>query len=640
MQTQVIPTPTPRRLSKRKLSSAVKTPELMPTPRRISKKVKRSSVIKPLEIECFPANEENLNNEMITPSELFSELTITENKEQNINENEEQNNENKEQNINEMQNNEKKENESEEKNDNKVDKNSDSDKEWMTDDEDGDEKMETEEFFDAIDEGKDNNDLKTKLNTCVNTELKKAITTSTSKPKRKKESQYFTPSTGIPRSSRATTRMQSRIANSSKIDSQTTPTQTINLLSSNTKSSAIRSVITRQMDPNVSSSGENNSQKYGSSSRSVKHISRIQKQVPDTKALTASAAKRRQEAEEQRRMRLQASQEKEKRALEKREILLQQAVIEKKMRSQEKANKAAELRELQKQKDSEKLKKEQEKREEQERKLKKLEEERREILRKKHEEMLKKTQENEKRKQLHELKEAEIKLQKQEELRKKQELERERILEQERMTAMIQQHNNSLQQKATAQSFLKKVEAKQLKIVLNKISPPLNTATQQMPNVSPDEQQIKIVEEVKVNQTFVVTKEDEKPTETSVYDMTPPPKEHNYDNYDISEIKSDDDTDDERNPRKHIPNWARGSQFIDSLKRQYAKSFKSKERELRSIFTCVQMPVELGLIFGPQKAVAAKYSKRTSSAVWNSPPTIHSNLSINSSKSETSFYKN
>jgi hypothetical protein len=621
LQTQIIPNPTPRRLSKRKLSSAIKTPEVMPTPRRISKKVKRSSIIKPLETEFFAVNEDNLNNEIITPSELFSELTI---------------NENNEQNINEMESNEKKENKSEEKNDNKVDKNNDSDKEWMTDDEDGEEKMETEEFFDAIDEGKDSHDLKTS----VNTENKKAITSSNTKPKRKKESQYFTPSIGIPRSGRATTRMQSRIVNSSKIDSQTTPTQTINLLSSNTKSSALRSIITRQMEANISSSGENNSQKYGSSSRSVKHISRIQKQVPDTKALTASAAKRRQEAEEQRRMRLQASQEKEKRALEKRGILLQQAVNEKKMRSQEKANRAAEIRELQKQKDSEKLKKEQEKREEQERKLKKLEEERREILRKKHEEMLKKTQENEKRKQLQELKEAEIKLQKQEELRKKQELERERILEQERMTAMIQQHNNSLQQKATALSFLKKIEAKQMKLVLTKISPPLNTATQQMPNVSPNKPQIKTVEEVTANQTFVVTKEDEKPTETSVYDMTPPPKEHNYDNYDISEIKSDDDTDDERNPRKHIPNWARGSQFIDSLKRQYAKSFKSKERELRSIFTCVQMPVELGLIFGPQKAVAAKYSKRTSSAVWNSPPTLHPNVSINSSKSETSFYKN
>ena len=58
-----------------------------------------------------------------------------------------------------------------------------------------------------------------------------------------------------------------------------------------------------------------------------------------------------------------------------------------------------------------------------------------------------------------------------------------------------------------------------------------------------------------------------KPAETtySSYDITParhelPPEELvDQDNYNINDIKSDDDTDDEDNPRKQIPSWAKGN---------------------------------------------------------------------------------
>ena len=50
----------------------------------------------------------------------------------------------------------------------------------------------------------------------------------------------------------------------------------------------------------------------------------------------------------------------------------------------------------------------------------------------------------------------------------------------------------------------------------------------------------------------------------SSYDITParhelPPEElHDPNNYNIGDLKSDDDTDDEDDPRKKIPSWANG----------------------------------------------------------------------------------
>ena len=69
-----------------------------------------------------------------------------------------------------------------------------------------------------------------------------------------------------------------------------------------------------------------------------------------------------------------------------------------------------------------------------------------------------------------------------------------------------------------------------------------------------------------------------KPAETtySSYDITParhelPPEELvEKDNYNINDIKSDDDTDDEDNPRKQIPSWAKGT--IHSVKNTKIRS--------------------------------------------------------------------
>ena len=56
-------------------------------------------------------------------------------------------------------------------------------------------------------------------------------------------------------------------------------------------------------------------------------------------------------------------------------------------------------------------------------------------------------------------------------------------------------------------------------------------------------------------------------TTVTSYDITParhelPPEELvDEDNYDIGDLRSDEDTDDEDNPRKQIPKWAQGKSF-------------------------------------------------------------------------------
>ncbi|XP_054163495.1 inner centromere protein A-like [Oppia nitens] len=510
-----------------------------------------------------------------------------------------------------------------------INKANESDNEWMTDDEDGgNNQRETEAFFDAMDR-KDS-----KMNSIVSVTNKTLVTNTATKEKRKK-SLYFTPQT-TQRSTRAQSRMLSRVAETSQRTPQTS--------SKNPFMSAKQSAFVA----NTSNSDTSTKRVTGgSSARSVRVVSRIQRQLPDTKTLTDSALKRRQEADDIRRQRLLASQEKEKKAMEKRRILIEQTVNEKKLKSQEKANKAAELRELNKQKESERLRKEQDKREEWERKR---QEERREQMRKKQEELLQKARENERRKQLQEMKEMEEKLKKQQELARKQEQEKERIKEQERLAALIQQHNNSLQQKAVANSFIKKCESNsQLvpKVVINKMS--AEDTAKHMISTSANAvipQKVEVNETVAKpevqnqtftkDQTFVVNKDE--PKDTSSYEMTPPPKELDFDNYDISEVQSGDETDDEQQPRKRIPNWARGQAFIKQVHRQYSKPYKEIYKEIKGVFGSGDVllnafKLDFDLMF-PKKPLHPRYAKRTSSAIWEEPP---SRYRINESSINESF---
>ncbi|NXD14504.1 INCE protein, partial [Nothocercus nigrocapillus] len=116
-------------------------------------------------------------------------------------------------------------------------------------------------------------------------------------------------------------------------------------------------------------------------------------------------------------------------------------------------------------------------------------------------------------------------------------------------------------------------------------------------------------------QTLHLEKKETSPVCNS-YQMTPqglkgpkPPK-INPNNYGM-DLNSDDSTDDESQPRKPIPAWASGNQLSQAVIRQYYNP-----PNVDALFGAIVSP-KLEDIFYKSKP---RYFKRTSSAVWNSPP--------------------
>ncbi|NWR41534.1 INCE protein, partial [Regulus satrapa] len=77
------------------------------------------------------------------------------------------------------------------------------------------------------------------------------------------------------------------------------------------------------------------------------------------------------------------------------------------------------------------------------------------------------------------------------------------------------------------------------------------------------------------------------------------------------DLNSDDSTDDESNPRKTIPAWADGAQLQQAIVHQYYQPV-----DVDALFGAIPSP-RLEHIFYKSKP---RYFKRTSSAVWHSPP--------------------
>eukprot|EP00092_Neocalanus_flemingeri_P037642 GFUD01040979.1.p1 GENE.GFUD01040979.1~~GFUD01040979.1.p1 ORF type:complete len:965 (+),score=307.98 GFUD01040979.1:49-2895(+) len=103
----------------------------------------------------------------------------------------------------------------------------------------------------------------------------------------------------------------------------------------------------------------------------------------------------------------------------------------------------------------------------------------------------------------------------------------------------------------------------------------------------------------------------------SSYDMTParhelpPEPSKDEDNYGLDDLKSGEDTDDEDCPRKQVPKWAEGTQLRTALLKQCYMG-----PDLDKIFCTVEMP-DLSTMFDHQRK---RFFKRTSSAVWETPP--------------------
>ncbi|NWY61850.1 INCE protein, partial [Chionis minor] len=89
--------------------------------------------------------------------------------------------------------------------------------------------------------------------------------------------------------------------------------------------------------------------------------------------------------------------------------------------------------------------------------------------------------------------------------------------------------------------------------------------------------------------------------------VSPKVNENNYG----MDLNSDDSTDDENEPRKPVPAWADGSQLDRAIVHQYYHLVNVEQ-----IFGLIPSP-KLEDIFGKSKP---RYFKRTSSAVWHSPP--------------------
>ncbi|XP_013400395.1 inner centromere protein A [Lingula anatina] len=99
------------------------------------------------------------------------------------------------------------------------------------------------------------------------------------------------------------------------------------------------------------------------------------------------------------------------------------------------------------------------------------------------------------------------------------------------------------------------------------------------------------------------------------YDMTPPPAKRPYklpdpDNYDINDLKSDESTDDEDQPRKRIPAWAQGAPLKAALINQHYHP-----PNMEDMFPVIEPP-DLNAMFAKKKQ---RFNKRTSSAIWDSP---------------------
>ncbi|KAF1468126.1 Inner centromere protein, partial [Eudyptula minor novaehollandiae] len=133
-----------------------------------------------------------------------------------------------------------------------------------------------------------------------------------------------------------------------------------------------------------------------------------------------------------------------------------------------------------------------------------------------------------------------------------------------------------------------------------------------------EQEQKKLPEEQKakdIAQTQHLENKENSPACNS-YQMTPQARKEpkppmiNPNNYGL-DLNSDDSTDDESQPRKPVPAWATGIQLSQAVVRQYYNP-----PNVDALFGVIASP-KLEDIFYKSKP---RYFKRTSSAVWNSPP--------------------
>lgn len=132
-----------------------------------------------------------------------------------------------------------------------------------------------------------------------------------------------------------------------------------------------------------------------------------------------------------------------------------------------------------------------------------------------------------------------------------------------------------------------------------------------------EEQDKKVEKEIANKNMLNVTVEVHHTPPSVSYTMTPNGKiklpKVNLEDYGM-DLNSDDSTDDEGAPRKLIPAWASGKELQKTLVKQYYHPI-----DLNKLFGVIHPP-NLENIFSKSKP---RYLKRTSSAVWHSPPLLN-----------------
>uniref|UniRef100_G1P951 Inner centromere protein n=1 Tax=Myotis lucifugus TaxID=59463 RepID=G1P951_MYOLU len=245
------------------------------------------------------------------------------------------------------------------------------------------------------------------------------------------------------------------------------------------------------------------------------------------------------------------------------------------------------------------------KQEEEARRLRRLQQEEEE---RRHQELLqkKKKEEEEEQEQERLRKAAEAK-------RLAEQREQERRREQERLQAEREQQEREKALRLQRERLQRELEEKKKKVQAARGWGSLGSAEEQQRLQEEQEKRAREAAAARKSLNTTVDVQGYSPACTS-YQMTPqghraPPK-INPDNYGM-DLNSDDSTDDESHPRKPIPSWARGAQLSQAILHQYYHP-----PNLLELFGTIRQ-LDLEDIFKKSKP---RYHKRTSSAVWNSPP--------------------
>jgi hypothetical protein len=90
--------------------------------------------------------------------------------------------------------------------------------------------------------------------------------------------------------------------------------------------------------------------------------------------------------------------------------------------------------------------------------------------------------------------------------------------------------------------------------------------------------------------------------------------QENKEDYGINDLCSENETDDEEKPKKPIPDWASERNVLRTVKHQTTNKMINFTKLFKS---CSQSNVVLEEIFKVKKT---KFSQRSSSADWQSPP--------------------